>query len=100
MQQFLHDKIQKNNVLSAMCMASKARNNVMENTIANCLKQNEFKQNREENGGNVNDIPNETPEQLNEVANSLNNKYLTFEEFISFDDHLAVWGELVTKFVS
>ncbi|KAK9886321.1 hypothetical protein WA026_015831 [Henosepilachna vigintioctopunctata] len=105
--QSLRDVDDKNlttiNMLDAMWMASKAWNNVTEKTIENCFKKCGFKRQYQEGEERVEedcvavDTPpsgDEAPERWSEVTKKLNIEDLTFEEFVSFDDNLAICGEL------
>ncbi|KAK9880362.1 hypothetical protein WA026_010247 [Henosepilachna vigintioctopunctata] len=85
-------------------MASKEWNNVTEKTIENCCKKCGFKEGEarvEEDCVAVDSPPSgdEAPERWSEVTKKLNIDELTFcEEFVSFDDDLAVCGELSLQF--
>lgn len=104
--QFLHDLEDKNptkiSVLDAMWMASKAWNNVTAKTIENCFLKSGFKrQNQDDEGEDVDCSVAGTstddairPEQWAQITTSLDIEGITFEEFVSFDDDLAVCGQL------
>lgn len=90
--QFLSDMEQntptKINVLDAMWMITKAWNNVTKKTISNCFKKSGFK--AEEQEEDVTDVPT----NWEEVSEALDLQGMEFEEFVSFDDDVAVCGEL------
>lgn len=106
--QYLRDIEEKNpttiNVLNAMWMTSKAWANVTQTTIENSFKKSGFKRQTEgdeervEEEGGVVGTPSvsthETPDRWEDVTRSLDVEGLTFEEFVDFDNDLAICGEL------
>ncbi|KAK9874337.1 hypothetical protein WA026_002687 [Henosepilachna vigintioctopunctata] len=98
--QFLCDTDDKNlttiYMLDAIWMASKAWNNVTEKTIENCFKKCNQSSSVEEDCVAVDTPPSgdEAPERWSEVTKKLNIEEFTFEEFVNFDDDLAICGEL------
>ncbi|XP_054259576.1 tigger transposable element-derived protein 6-like [Macrosteles quadrilineatus] len=100
-QQFLRDmesRIPTNiNILDAMWMTTKAWSKVTETTISNCFRKSGFavptsEDNTAQPFTQAVDVP-ESWEQIQEVLN-LQEDAAGFEDFVTFDDDLAVCGEL------
>lgn len=100
-QQFLRDiELQTPtniNVLDAMWMITKAWNKVTDRTILNCFKKSGFKT-KTEDDDDTEQPPSEiteTPGNWEKVREALNlQQEAEFEDFVTFDDDIAVCGEL------
>ncbi|XP_046684648.1 tigger transposable element-derived protein 4-like [Homalodisca vitripennis] len=104
---FLRDPEDKNptkiSILDAMWMASKAWNNVTENTIKNCFKKSGFKQQVDEEEESVvedcsivetDNSELASPVLWRQVTQALTLEGLSFEDFVAVDDELATCGKL------
>lgn len=100
-QQFLNDIEQKTptkiSVLDAMWMITKAWNKVTPRTIANCFKKGGFQAPIEDEDDISDPSPSEvtvTPAHWDAVREELDLQDMDFEEFVTFDDEVAVCGQL------
>lgn len=100
-QQFLADIERQTptniNVLDAMWMATKAWSKVTETTISNCFKKSGFKVNLEDEDDTEHPMSEltETPANWENVTATLDlQQQIQFEDFVTFDDDVAVCGEL------
>lgn len=85
----------KINLLDAMWMITKAWHNVNKTTISNCFKKSGFNITEDEDVEDETSIPIDiAPRDWTKVKDTLDLQEIKFEEFVTFDDNIAVCDEL------